>query len=224
MTPVELTIHVERLHESPSHEHRRVISERSRHNLRRHRQACDEKFLGAHGAQGFRRFLLRRYGTLLAGWRALDREKQGALSFMEFCTSCREIGYHGKMLSLWRELDLQGTGQISLMHLDEDTGQYIGQFKHTLYERCGGDFLTAWRKLLDVKNRGFADEDDIVACVQRLGLKGIDGKRLAGMLISGRIIKECEEGNRPVLTLEDFDPPAYYRLLGGGAMGEIKSL
>lgn len=225
MTPVEVDIHLERLHDSsPSHEHRRLLSEQQRTLLRRHRQCCDEKFLGAHGAQGFRCFLIRRYGTLVAGWRALDKDKQGALGFMEFCNNCRELGYHGKMLSLWRELDLQGMGQVSLMHLDEDTGKYVGVFKYQLYERYGGDFLIAWRQALDVQNRGYADVNDIVACVQRLGLKGIDGKRLAGMLISGRVIKECDEGMCPVLTLEDFDPPAYYQLLCGGAMGDVSHL
>ena len=51
---------------------------------------------------------------MLAGWRALDAENKGFLSFVQFCQGCREILFEGDVRSLWQDLDPLQRGFISL--------------------------------------------------------------------------------------------------------------
>ena len=55
----------------------------------------------------------RQYGTILAGWRCMDRHQKGYLCYAEFCQSCREMLFNGDLRSLWRELDVKQKGIIT---------------------------------------------------------------------------------------------------------------
>jgi hypothetical protein len=59
---------------------------------------------GRLGIEGFKELLRRRYGTVVRGWRqGLDVSGDGKLSFTEFCSACRNIGYNGDVKGLWQK-------------------------------------------------------------------------------------------------------------------------
>merc|ERR1711964_953253 len=96
-------------------------------------QAADhDLFLGDNGVEGFRVYLKKKCGSIVAGWRALDVDKNGRLSFYEFCNACRSMGYHGNIKKLWRQLDQTGDGFVSLMEIDPEVGHSVGTFKLAL--------------------------------------------------------------------------------------------
>eukprot|EP00928_Gymnodinium_smaydae_P031197 TRINITY_DN22975_c0_g1_i1.p1 TRINITY_DN22975_c0_g1~~TRINITY_DN22975_c0_g1_i1.p1 ORF type:complete len:1304 (+),score=175.48 TRINITY_DN22975_c0_g1_i1:55-3966(+) len=158
----------------------------------------DEAFWGARGADGFRTFLKRRYGSILRGWRALDMDRNGRLSHGEFIQACKQMGYGGNLQKLWKELG-GDSGFVSIMNLDRETGHYIGAFKLALHQRYG-DMLTAWREGVDRNGNGRIEEKEIMDCVERLKLP-LDPHKLFSML---------REGPKDLgITLQDFDPDAF---------------
>merc|ERR1719498_1870960 len=59
-------------------------------------QAKAANRLGARSINGFHRLLKRKYGNPVRGWRlGLDVDGSGKLSYMEFCTAVRGMGYEG---------------------------------------------------------------------------------------------------------------------------------
>jgi len=166
-------------------------------------------FYGAQGVDGLRIFLKKKFGSLVAGWRAMDTGKSGRISFYHFCNACRKIGYHGNMKKLWEALDVNKSGGISLMELDPETGEYVGTFKLALMKKYG-DMLTAWKQGVDVNGSGKIEEKEIHAAIQNLGLD-LDAKKLYGMLISGP--------KGAGLTLAQFDPDSWTRWTSGDHKG-----
>jgi hypothetical protein len=142
--------------------------------------ADDVEFWGNQGVQGFRTYLNKKYGSVVAGWRKLDIDKNGKLSFYEFCNACRAMGYHGNLKKLWRQLDDNGNGFISLMEIDPEVGQAVGEFKYALLKKYG-DMLTAWKKGLDVSGNGRIEAAEIEAAVADLGLS-LDASKLITFL------------------------------------------
>jgi len=176
--------------------------------------AEDTEFWGAQGVPGFKAFLLARFGSLIAGWRALDLDGNGRLSFVELCTACRSMGYHGNLRKLWQELDRNGDGHVSLGEIDREVGETIGTFKLALMNQYG-DMLTAWRKGLDINGSGRIEEDEIRQCCDKLGLD-MDPKKVFGMLASHGM----------GLTLAEFDPDAHTQWMTSdftGLMGKART-
>merc|ERR1719262_347396 len=66
----------------------------------------DGCFWGALGKEGFRTYLIKKFGSVVAGWRKLDADGNGHLSFGEFCQACRRMGFHGNLKLLWSQLDV----------------------------------------------------------------------------------------------------------------------
>lgn len=169
----------------------------------------DAKFLGAKGVDGFKWYLMTRFGSVVAGWRELDLDRNGRLTYYEFINACRRMGYHGNLKKLWSELDANRNGSISLMEIDAECGHYVGTFKLALIKKYG-DILTAWHKGLDTNKTGRIEQKEIDDACARLGL-GLDTKKLFGMLTVG----PTSLG----MTLQDFDPEAYNRWLSGDLKG-----
>eukprot|EP00928_Gymnodinium_smaydae_P042025 TRINITY_DN2836_c1_g2_i2.p1 TRINITY_DN2836_c1_g2~~TRINITY_DN2836_c1_g2_i2.p1 ORF type:complete len:1297 (+),score=271.84 TRINITY_DN2836_c1_g2_i2:114-4004(+) len=175
----------------------------------------DVSFFGSKGVEGFKSFLLARYGSLVAGWRVLDHDKNGRLSFYEFCNMCRKLGYHGNMRKLWSELDKNQNGFITLCEIDAEVGHYMGKFKVALLKKYG-DMLTAWRKCIDTNGSFRIEEREVEAALKRLGLvEELDYKKLFRMLLSAPAAK----GKGLGLTLAEFDPDAWNRWLSGDVDG-----
>ncbi|CAK0852593.1 unnamed protein product [Prorocentrum cordatum] len=169
----------------------------------------DKEFLGDKGVQGFKTFLIKRFGSLVNGWRVLDKDGNGHLSFGELCGQLRMLGYHGNLKKLWEELDANGSGAVSLMEVDYTTGYYVGTFKRALYRKYG-DMLKGWQECIDISGDGRIQEQEIVDAVKRLELD-LNGKKLFRMLVGGR--------KGLGLTLKDFDPESWHRYVTGDIHG-----
>lgn len=165
------------------------------------RNIDDVEFWGAQGVRGFRIYLKKVFGSIIAGWRALDLDRNGRLSFYEFCNACRRMGYHGNLKQLWKQLDVNLNGFVSLAEIDPVAGQALGTFKLHLMKHYG-DMLTAWTTGLDKNGSGRIEEHEIRVCLKEMGLN-LDAEKLFSMLRMGR-------GGKGV-TLADFSPDAAQR-------------
>lgn len=169
----------------------------------------DVVFRGAKGIPGFREYLIRQFGSIVAGWRALDYDKRGRLTFYEFCNACRRMGYHGNLKVLWSQLDSKRNGAISLWDIDPEAGHYIGTFKLVLLKTYG-NMLKAWQEGIDVNGNGRIEAKEIGDACERLGLN-LDANKLFSML-------KCGHGGLG-MTLMDFNPDAYNRYVLGDVHG-----
>ncbi|CAJ1406044.1 unnamed protein product, partial [Effrenium voratum] len=131
---------------------RRQRSMMQRDILRKSQAAEDVEFLGSKGKEGFRTFLLKKFGTIISGWRALDADNSGRLGFVEFCQACRVVGFHGNFKKLWAELDVRG-GMVCLADVDPEVSRYLSAFKKALVKKYG-DLITAWFQCIDVHRDG----------------------------------------------------------------------
>lgn len=158
------------------------------------------------GVPGFRTHLQGKYGSTLAGWRAMDKDGSGRLSFHELCGACRAMGFGGNLKRLWEELDTNCNGHVTIMDLDAQVGQTAGKYRQALVAKHG-DILAAWFEGIDTQGRGRVQEPEVTASLERLGLQDeINGKRLFKML--------ALFGSR-TLSLSDFDSGAYKRWQSG---------
>lgn len=190
---------LDRQFQHSSIEARRNLSLLQKKFIKEGRDTDDAEFWGARGKEGFRMYLERKCGSVISGWRHLDRDKSGRLSFYEFCNGCRGMGYHGHLKKLWSELDTTGSGFISIMELDPEVGHYVNTFKRALLRKYG-DMVTAWQQGIDIKNAGRVEEQEIAAAVENLGLTELDPKKLFKMLVN------AHKGMG--LTLAEFHPDA----------------
>lgn len=188
---------------------RKNLSVLQRQIVKDGKAADDVEFWGSKGVEGFRVYLRKKFGSIVAGWRHLDADKNGRLSFYEFCNACRAMGYHGNLKKLWRQLDYNANGFVSLMEIDSEVGTMVGTFKLTLIKKYG-DILTAWKKSLDKNGTGRVEEAELAECLADIGLS-MDAKKLFGMLRSG------PQGLG--VTLAEFDPEAHKRFVTGDLKG-----
>ncbi|CAJ1445303.1 unnamed protein product [Effrenium voratum] len=161
----------------------------------------DTGFFGAQGIAGFTAHLKSRFGSVLAGWRQLDADKKGRLSFHPFCKAARKSGYHGNMKRLWEELDPSHRGYVTLEDVDPHVFHAVSSFKTELMKKYG-DMLVAWQEGLDLNETGRVGEVEVTECLKDLGL-ALDAKQLLGMFLS-------VPGTTHML-LKDFDPKAHVR-------------
>jgi hypothetical protein len=202
-SPASFKTFVERQLSHPSVTARRNFATRYKTLVLDRQTDESSTFLGAKGPEGFRTHLKLTYGSVLAGWRVLDKDGYGRLSFQNFCSACRRMGYHGNLKLLWADLDKSGSGFVSIMEIDPEVGHYVITFKTQLRDKYG-DILTAWKKLLDKRGRGYIEEDEVAQCVQELGLD-LNAKKLYEML---RVCKATVG-----ISLRDFDPKSYWKFL-----------
>jgi len=200
---------IERQFKHSSIEARRSMSLLHRQIVKDSSEADEAKFQGSKGIPGFREFLRKQYGSIIAGWRVLDSDKSGRLSFYEFCNACRKMGFSGNLRKLWEELDVNQDGSVSLMEIDPEVGRYIGFFKLALMKKYGS-VLKGWQQCIDTNKSGRIEEKEIVAAVKTLELD-LEPKKLFKMLVSG------PKGLG--LTLAEFDPEAYHRFFTGDTEG-----
>jgi len=189
---------------------RQRLSTLQREMVRDTRAEDDAGFLGTKGAKGFKAHLQLKYGSLVAGWRALDTDGNVRLSHGEFLTACRKIGFHGNLKHLWKELHANGSGTISLKELDSEVGHYVETFKTALVAKYG-DIATAWHEGLDMNQSGRIEQGEFDACVQDLGLD-LNPKKLYSIL---------KPASAQDMSLADFDPEAWNRWHGGQLKGAL---
>lgn len=205
LSPAERQACQERRSKHESVIRKRGIAVLARHVVKHTRETDDVDFWGAQGLAGFRQFLKGRFGSILQGWRALDWDGNGRLSFGELCFAARKMGYHGNMRKLWDEMDGNNptgvkNGFVSLAEIDPEAGHLLGTFKLALLKRYG-NMLTAWQKGLDTNGSGRIELKEIQKCCERLGLD-INAEKFYKML------GPFGQG----ITLETFDNDAARRL------------
>jgi len=162
---------------------------------------------------GLRTYLKKKFGSIIAGWRALDQDCNGRLTFYEFCNACRKMGYHGNLRQLWRDLDVDLNGYITLAELDKEAGLLMGSFKLRLLQEYG-DMLTAWEKGIDRNGSGRIEEAELKACCQKLGFD-CDTKKLY------RMLRSSPSTSTHGLTLQMFDADAHRRKVSGDLKGHL---
>lgn len=96
--------------------------------------------------EDFLRFLDRRFGNSVRGWRfALDPEQNNKLSYMQFCATVRSLGFEGPIRALWEDLDADDGGWITLDEVAPGAFAELKNLKDVLaahYGTCDA----AWHK------------------------------------------------------------------------------
>jgi len=154
----------------------------------------------------FKTMLCRQYGNLARAWRfALDTDGNQRLSFIEFCTAVRTLGYEGNLKKLWHALDSDGTGHITLEEIDERAANTLSEYKALLNKKYG-NFLKAWKKGLDIDKSGRLELEEFIKCNEKMGWTG-DSKYLFLLLIP--------DAGRKYITMADLDPSLMLALYRG---------
>jgi len=199
---------VERQLAHPSIETRKSLAQLHRRVVQDGKSADDIEFWGRQGVEGFQTYLRKKFGSIVAGWRSMNVDGSGRLSFYEFCNQCRRMGYHGNLKELWKLLDKNQNGSISLTEVDPEVGYYVGTFKVALMHKYGS-LLAAWKQGIDKNNNGRIEETEIENVVKLLGLS-LDPHKLYRFL--------CPESSSG-LTLGEFDPDSWHRYISGDVKG-----
>jgi Ca2+-binding EF-hand superfamily protein len=117
--------------------------------------------LGHAGKEGFKKLLTHRFGSVIRGWRfGLDVAGNNRLSFTEFCTACRNIGFDGNMLGLWKELDDDNSGVVTLQELEPRAHHCTELFRQLLRQKYGNT-LKAWKYGLDENGNDRVDFEEL---------------------------------------------------------------
>lgn len=98
----------------------------------------DNADIGAKSVPGFKKLLVRKFGSILRAWRKVDSDGNGRLSYNEFCGACRALGYAGNVKILWMELDDDNSGHITIKELDPKGAKLIDSFLSGCKKRLGG--------------------------------------------------------------------------------------
>jgi len=123
----------------------------------------------------FLKCLLHKHHTMIAAWVALDTKKQGRLSYYQFLTAIRELGYYGSARQVWEAFDHDRNGFVSLYELDERTARLIEGFAVSVWAACG-TVQFAWDKHFDRRGLGRCSPESFAAGCREIGFTGdIDG-------------------------------------------------
>jgi len=103
--------------------------------------------LTARDKEGFIELLKKRYGSILCAWRnALDVDRNGRISFFEFCRAARSIGYEASLRHLWNEINSNDDPAfITLDELDKPMYLRFNEFKDRLIATFGS-IEKGWKK------------------------------------------------------------------------------
>lgn len=137
-------------------------------------------------------------------WRvALDQDNKGKISFRDFCSVARDIGYSKNLNHIWNELDVDGSGFISLNELDEKAASALDHFFDFLGAKFGNT-LQAW-SYFDVDKNDRVELDEFESQCQKMGYTG-NAKYLFKLL---------KVPTKSFLSLKDLDPQAHTAQMRG---------
>eukprot|EP00930_Biecheleria_cincta_P002366 TRINITY_DN103375_c0_g1_i1.p1 TRINITY_DN103375_c0_g1~~TRINITY_DN103375_c0_g1_i1.p1 ORF type:complete len:362 (+),score=60.16 TRINITY_DN103375_c0_g1_i1:182-1267(+) len=197
---------------------RRSLSIAQREHIAKTLEPSNRLFDGGKGREGFCAFLKKRFGTVLAGWRYMDKACgcRGYISKAEFCALCHSLGFGGQLQSIWQEMDHEQEGFITLLGLSPAVCNLVQSLKEA-FEGEYGSVLAGWQKCIDPLCKGFVTEGEFVESCRRLQKRmqqrqldlKIDPHRLWGVLVKGGTHK---------LTLAQFEPRAWEKI----CVGDIK--
>merc|ERR1719387_1522972 len=155
----------------------------------------------------FRITLLARFGNLMRAWKdGLDSDGNGRLSFFEFCSQVRKLGYIGNCVDLWAELGgpKDKHGFVTADGLDKNMHEAITTFKEKLIEKAGS-MVEAWKTILDKRRANKVDLQTFCAAAKHIGWSG-DAKKL---------FKYLDFDGNGYVTLEELDPETHSFIMRG---------
>lgn len=167
------------------------------------------------GAEGFRKLLARRYGSATRGWRlALDADRKGRVSFVEFCQATRSIGYEGPLRRLWGELAGEGAF-ITLERIDHAANKRLGIFRDMLWKKCGG-IKQAWL-FFDHQHRRRLNLLEFKKRCAALGLVPAD------MALASGVAGADSDGDSSAANLTQTSSSGFKRRGAGVARGTVQA-
>mmetsp|Transcript_19090 Transcript_19090/g.44629 ORF Transcript_19090/g.44629 Transcript_19090/m.44629 type:complete len:948 (+) Transcript_19090:57-2900(+) len=148
---------------------RRVVQqEPSQRELRNKRDEEERQRIEAD----FKAFLLRTYNNLVRAWRlGLDFDDDGRLTFVEFCKSCKAIGFHGRLKTLWHCLDEEGHGFVTLKSIDAEAYTQLESLRHLIEENYR-TLDDVWERVFDRSHKGRCSKDEFASACATLGWNG----------------------------------------------------
>lgn len=159
---------------------------------------------GVHDADSLRMLLVRKYSTMTAAWKhGLDPYNNGKLSFMDFCSAMRRLGFSGDIHQTFNALDTDRKGAVTLRDLDEEAHKVIAEFRELLLEKYGT--YDKGFKAMDTDKNGTIEANEMVEACAAIGYSK-DPDKLFKYLRDG-------PGKRNI-TMADLDPAAmeaFYR-------------
>eukprot|EP00929_Paragymnodinium_shiwhaense_P116402 TRINITY_DN8590_c0_g1_i1.p1 TRINITY_DN8590_c0_g1~~TRINITY_DN8590_c0_g1_i1.p1 ORF type:complete len:1661 (-),score=510.83 TRINITY_DN8590_c0_g1_i1:48-5030(-) len=139
---------------------RALIGHAQRNEHKTRKEADNAKVMGATNVEEFKQALTLRFGNIVAAWKkVLDTDGNGRLSFGEFMTALRSLGFAGNAKELWNAFDPEKTGLVSLEMIDPDAWELLGLFRGHLLRTFGGLFH-AWHAGFDPGRKIKIMEDD----------------------------------------------------------------
>eukprot|EP00929_Paragymnodinium_shiwhaense_P042081 TRINITY_DN21841_c0_g1_i1.p1 TRINITY_DN21841_c0_g1~~TRINITY_DN21841_c0_g1_i1.p1 ORF type:complete len:1571 (+),score=554.59 TRINITY_DN21841_c0_g1_i1:152-4864(+) len=160
---------------------------------------------GLKSFKSLKKLLVARYGSVYTAWRqALDLDGNGRLSFGEFCTAMRDLGYIGNVRELFAYLDADLDGFIGLHELDKETAELMADYRQKACAKYK-NLLRAWQSM-DASGYAQVNMGGFKKHLESIGYEG-DPELLFRNL-------QLEKG-RKFLTLREFDTKAYTALTRG---------
>lgn len=160
--------------------------------------------LAAGNEDSLKELLVRRYGTITAGWKhGLDVHGNGRLPFGDFCNALRRLGFNGNMRRTFNALDKEGKGSIALKDVDREAHEILTEFRTLLLEKYG-TYIKGF-KAMDTNGTTTIEEPEMAAACRVIGYSK-DPAQLFKYLLDGH-------GKRNI-TMADIDPlamQAYWR-------------
>ncbi|CAJ1336052.1 unnamed protein product, partial [Effrenium voratum] len=115
-------------------------------------------------------FLARRFGTVLAGWRAMDARGKGSLSFSEFCRSCRLMRFDAPLQVTWQKMDTKRRGVVTFEEIWPEIAQQTKKLQDALVTDCGS-LVKGWQRCFDPRCRGYVTLEDFVENLKKVQKK-----------------------------------------------------
>lgn len=102
----------------------------------------DQWTLGADCVDSLKKLLIRKYGTIFAAWRhVLDPNGLGRISFAEWCSALRKMGFEGDIKAAWKNLDTDGSGIVSFKELEPELAANFADYAGKMQIMYGGGKL-----------------------------------------------------------------------------------
>ncbi|CAE8602630.1 unnamed protein product, partial [Polarella glacialis] len=119
----------------------------------------------------FRRLILKRFPTVIAGWQDMDKNVDGRLSFFEFMRACQKLGVDQSARQIWAALDIDRSGFVSLSEIDPALAELVGKLAVTIW-RVFGSVDKAWRQHFNKKGKLRISADEFAQAAHEIEFQG----------------------------------------------------
>eukprot|EP00929_Paragymnodinium_shiwhaense_P016367 TRINITY_DN12467_c0_g1_i1.p1 TRINITY_DN12467_c0_g1~~TRINITY_DN12467_c0_g1_i1.p1 ORF type:complete len:218 (-),score=55.07 TRINITY_DN12467_c0_g1_i1:337-990(-) len=114
--------------------------------------------------------LLKKHGSVVAAWKALDPLDHGHVSYQDFCRASRSFGYLCEPNPLWKDLDFNKDGFLTLDELDRDVALLLHGFATAVIGSCKSADK-AWLQHFGAR-QGRCHEKQFLKAAKKVGFTG----------------------------------------------------